>query len=272
MREYNRFDKLSEYFLEGNTYLTTTVNSGNYTFTGPTTTVAGIDITETQYNVSCTYTNTDSFNIVLGGCCDGGNCATSAYQRLHSINFLDVVPYINPVPVEMIYFNAQIQDNASLLKWATATEINNSHFEVQRSTDGKNWQVIGKVEGNGNSSKIIKYEFTDHDPLPLNYYRLKQIDYDGKFEYSQTTIADFGSKKIAINAFPNPTEGKLTISIGRIYVDEDIKIEIIDLKGNVIKSLTFEPDGSLNLITDVDLSPYVKGFRFLTDQTNKHTK
>lgn len=262
IREYNRFDKPTSYAFETNTVLTMTNSSGNYTFKGPKTTVDGIDVTQTNYAVSCTYQNTDSINVVLGGCCDGGSCATISGNRLHSINFFDVVPYSAPLPVKMVYFNAKASDKTSLLNWATAAEINNSHFEIERSTDTKEWTNIGRVEGNGNSSRLIKYQFTDDQPLVENYYRLKQIDFDGKFEFSQVKYVDFKTTNLnglSCVAFPNPTNGVFTLEINQKAKIHGIQIDILDIKGAVVKQMNLEADGTQYFYTSIDISTFENG-------------
>lgn len=89
------------------------------------------------------------------------------------------------LPVELISFDVENKYNKYVsLTWKTATEINNEGFEVQRSNDGKNFESIAWVEGNFNSREVNHYTFEDYEPLEeISYYRLKQIDYDGAFEY-----------------------------------------------------------------------------------------
>jgi hypothetical protein len=92
----------------------------------------------------------------------------------------------NPLPIDLLSFTAKYQDGKVLLNWATGSEINNDYFTLERSRDAVSAEIIGFVDGAGNSSQTLHYEFIDHDPLPgISYYRLKQTDYDGSFEYSQ---------------------------------------------------------------------------------------
>jgi hypothetical protein len=91
----------------------------------------------------------------------------------------------NPLPVELLRFEARNLSDKVLLEWSTATETNNDHFIVERSTDMHEIVPLGQVAGAGNSNNILHYLFTDQDPLAgINYYRLKQTDFDGTFEYS----------------------------------------------------------------------------------------
>ncbi|MEP7164959.1 MAG: hypothetical protein ABI741_09695 [Ferruginibacter sp.] len=97
-----------------------------------------------------------------------------------------------PVPVTLVDFTAAEKTGKTLLQWATVTEINSSHFEVERSIDSRNFENIGNVNANGNSNTHIAYVLTDNYPqLGVNYYRLKMVDKDGQFEYSKIVSVNF---------------------------------------------------------------------------------
>jgi hypothetical protein len=100
------------------------------------------------------------------------------------------------LPVELISFGAKSKQSFIQLDWITATEINNEGFEIQRSVDGENFTSIGWVYGNGSTTEIIEYKFKDNEPMQgINYYRLKQIDFDGQYEYSNIVSATINSDK-----------------------------------------------------------------------------
>ena len=111
------------------------------------------------------------------------------------------------VPVELNSFTASISGNNVLLNWITATEINNSGFEVLRSNRDNNWQKIGFVQGNGTTSEIHNYSFSDRNLSNGNYsYKLKQIDFDGTYKYSNVVNADV-TNPVEFNLsqnYPNP--------------------------------------------------------------------
>jgi len=94
-------------------------------------------------------------------------------------------PMYDPLPVELLSFEGSVCDHGVELKWVTATETNNMGFEIQRQNNqSQQWEVIGWVDGHYNHNGILNYSFTDNNPEPgVNYYRLKQMDYDGKYEY-----------------------------------------------------------------------------------------
>lgn len=92
----------------------------------------------------------------------------------------------NPLPIELVDFSAAVVRNetAVLLEWQTASEINNHYFTLERSLDGFNWTEIHEEFGAGNSNSLLRYEYLDEEPVSgISYYRLKQTDFDGQFEY-----------------------------------------------------------------------------------------
>ncbi len=109
------------------------------------------------------------------------------------------------LPVELQDFHATAYNGNVSLSWKTATETNNDHFEVERSTDGKAYTHIGTVQGNGTSTAPHGYAFTDHGDGVL-YYRLKQVDFDGRFEYSPVLKVMAGVLPAfrIIDLFPSP--------------------------------------------------------------------
>jgi hypothetical protein len=122
------------------------------------------------------------------------------------------------LPVEMTFFIAERENNNIALTWETATEENNEGFEVQRSTDGKNWEYVDFVAGQGNTLETSNYHFIDESPIAgINYYRLKQVDFDGQFEYSNIVNIQTieSSKHQTINIYPNPVTDELTIENGQ---------------------------------------------------------
>lgn len=114
-----------------------------------------------------------------------------------------------PLPVEFLDFSAKKEDQVVLLEWTTALEINNDFFEVERYNPETNlFEVIGEVNGAGNSTMIIDYQFTDENPFAgENIYRIKQVDFDLQYDYSDTQAVLF-IPNIASAIFPNPGNGE----------------------------------------------------------------
>ena len=113
------------------------------------------------------------------------------------------------LPVELLNFNGYTEGVVNQLQWETKSETDNEGFNIERSSDGNAFENIGFVKGRGNSPIQQNYRFTDRQPLNnLNYYRLKQMDVDGKFSYSNTiSLNANGVKKSDLTAYPNPSNG-----------------------------------------------------------------
>ncbi len=148
----------------------------------------------------------------------------------------------NPLPVELVAFTAEENDGKVILDWQTASELNNDYFEIHRSEDGENWENIGQVDGNGTINELISYAFTDHAPLYGNsYYRLKQVDFDGQFEFSPIRSVTLASNQNQINVsiYPNPTsENNINIRLISTNDRNDVKIRMVDLAGKVVVDKT----------------------------------
>lgn len=118
------------------------------------------------------------------------------------------------LPVQLSYFDSKLQNGKVLIKWRTEQELNNEKFEIERSDD-KTFTVIGTIRGQGNSSLPVDYEYTDASPLQgVSFYRLKQIDIDGKSSYSTIRKVDNRIDGIQIKQlFPNPANETVTIQL-----------------------------------------------------------
>lgn len=118
------------------------------------------------------------------------------------------------LPVNYSALSATQVLGTAQIKWTTSMEENNSHFEIEHSVDGENWNQIGSVEGAGFSTEEMSYSYTDYNTVQgANIYRLKQVDYDGKFSYSNHLFVLIGNKspQDQIQLFPNPSKGMVTI-------------------------------------------------------------
>ncbi len=150
-----------------------------------------------------------------------------------------------PLPVELISFSVSMLDNSVKLNWRTETELNNCGFEIQKSevrNQATDWNRIGFVEGNGNSNSPKNYEFIDREIKTGKYlYRLKQIDNDGSYEYSNVIEIDLGmpGKFILNQNYPNPFNPKTIISY-EVPLGGAVKIMIYDEIGNEITTLVNE--------------------------------
>ncbi|MBK8670907.1 MAG: T9SS type A sorting domain-containing protein [Saprospiraceae bacterium] len=136
------------------------------------------------------------------------------------------------MPVEMILFEVVKKETISILSFSTASETNNDYFTIERSGDGKSYDEIGTIDGAGNSSKEISYEFVDEKPLAgINYYRIKQTDFDGRFSYSEIRSVRFKGLN-NVNVTPRTTEGQINITTDL----EAYTIDIHNAAGQVVKT------------------------------------
>ena len=118
------------------------------------------------------------------------------------------------VPVELMAFSGAVREKGVDLKWATVTETNNLGFELYRSQDGNDWRKVDFIAGAGTSDERRDYYFRDNRPhAGLNYYRLKQMDFDGAFQYSSVVAVQYALEDKDIMLFPNPTAGAVRIQI-----------------------------------------------------------
>lgn len=169
------------------------------------------------------------------------------------------------LPVELINFDAKLEQRQVMLQWETATEINNSHFSIEKSTDGKNFKEIGTVEGKGTSYTINDYNFTDESPVNgLNYYRLRQVDFDGNFEYSKMVSVDFGSRNEVL-VYPTITTESIKIRVSNPS-ENGVSIEVINSNGLLLKSAQIPPENSE---LDLDISGIPSGTYFIRIQNEQ---
>lgn len=173
-------------------------------------------------------------------------------------NFTKVEAACNAaMPVELTYFKAQSLMTQVILTWQTASESYNDYFSIEHSTDGKFFNAIGTVRGNGTTNSVKNYQFTHANPSKgANYYRLKQVDFNRKFEYSD--IVSVVIERIDISVFPNPTKGSLEISSDA----PDGNLRVKDSMGKMVVSQ------NLNQSTQLDLSNLPKGMYFIEIQTD----
>ncbi len=157
------------------------------------------------------------------------------------------------LPVEFRYFDAKLIDDKVQLKWGTGTETNNDFFEIQRSTNGINWESLSEVKGAGTT--IEEQDYIAYDYKPLNgvaYYRLKQVDFDGAYEYSEMkkVIADhLNSSSVEImSVFPVPFNDVLNVQFN-LPSASDADVQIINSTGTILKNQNGSFIEGENLIT-----------------------
>ena len=153
----------------------------------------------------------------------------------------DLVIQADFVPVELVSFTASADENKILLRWETATEKNNSGFDVERSTDGKNFAKIGNVQAKGTTTEQQSYSYVDQSSSGGKfYYRLKQVDLDGKFHYSNSIeVTALPTVYSLSQNYPNPFNPTTKIKF-QIPKQERVVLEIYSILGERIKTLVDE--------------------------------
>lgn len=166
----------------------------------------------------------------------------------------------NALPVEFLYIKATQERDVNKIEWATAMEENNSRFIVQRTHDGASWESLTEIGGAGFSSNVLKYECIDMNPyMDVNYYRIMQVDYDGKYDYSDIVMVNSLVQQADINlkVFPNPATDKVQVQWGEN--EETGKVVVLGLNGKVVAEQL--PDQHNN--TTIDLTSIKNGVYFI---------
>ena len=154
------------------------------------------------------------------------NNADDGYYTIGTKNYL-----VSPLPIELISFDAIMNDRQVDITWTTATESNNDYYTIEKSKDGINFEISSIVDAAGNSQSIINYK--DIDPKPyqgISYYRLKQTDFNGTYTYSKIVAVNYSLSDDGMSVFPNPTAGELNINIKDIE-GKEVLVVIRDMMG-----------------------------------------
>ena len=174
----------------------------------------------------------------------------------------------NPLPIELLYFTAKPINEKVNLEWATASESNNSHFEIERSADGVNFEYLTTVNAFGNGTSVTKQTYTTIDENPykgISYYRLKQVDKNTEFKFADVVSVEFISKSY-VNVFPNPALDKIMIKASDDYNTANIKL-INTLGVEVIAN-----NQLTNYNGSIDLSHLASGIYYVVIQNGENTE
>ena len=164
------------------------------------------------------------------------------------------------LPVNLISFTAKNTGNSNLLEWITTNEINNDHFDIERSADSFRFEKIGKVNANNTTAPQKRYDYKDQQPLTnINYYRLKQVDIDGKFQYSK--VVSVTNHKTNFVVYPNPANDVIKI----LGANSNFEVIIYNILGKeVLRSsqtniiITGLPNGIYTLRNGSNISKFIK--------------
>ncbi|MEP0368129.1 MAG: T9SS type A sorting domain-containing protein [Cyclobacteriaceae bacterium] len=177
------------------------------------------------------------------------------------------------LPIELLDFRGEFVNASVELSWETGSEIDNDYMEVQRSYDGEEFIVVGVIEGNGTTSDVHYYSYTDRNPRSndIIYYRLVQYDFDGQNEtfdmIAVKPVFDFTNASVEI--FPNPTSERVNVSFAGMEINETVQVQIVDLNGRVVLERYEELNGAT--LTFQNLSSLKEGVYLINISTGTYT-
>lgn len=200
----------------------------------------------------------------------------SANQSVFGI-FTGTDALSNPLPVTFTSLAANKQKNDVIVSWITATEINNKGFEVERSVDGKMFKFAGFVKGAGNSNKTQTYRLSDANAFGLSnasvlYYRLKQVDFDGQFSYSEmVSVGDDVALNNEVSVYPNPFANEFTITLNTSNSGM-ASIDIMNIQGKVVSTKIVSVVAGLNNFPITENASLQAGVYFVRTTLNGEVK
>ena len=176
------------------------------------------------------------------------------------------------LPVELTSFTAQLQaDQTNLLQWQTTTEENNKGFEIERSANGESWETLDFIIGNGTTIEEQNYRYVDTQPIKgTNYYRLKQIDFDGQFEYSKVITVTLKSNISVSDFYPNPTNGLTRLDF-EVSQSSDLIITVFNVMGQQLLIETHSMEKGISTL-ELNFSKLSKGSYFVKLQNGKEVQ
>jgi hypothetical protein len=174
---------------------------------------------------------------------------------------------INPLPVTFTSLAATPKSGNVILSWITASEINNKGFEVERSVDGRAFEYTGFVKGAGNSNRSLSYSFADAKAFAkahsnILYYRLKQVDADGRYTYSNVVNASDNTQKATVSVYPNPFNTAYSISVDAAKAGS-VGLKMVDIQGRLVAERSINVNKGSNEITMDNLQGLQAGIYFV---------
>jgi len=170
------------------------------------------------------------------------------------------------LPVDFVDMTADCDEHGVNLNWSTETESNNDYFSVERSEDGKYWEVVGQINGKGTSTVYSNYRYTDTRSFSngVQYYRLKQTDFDGRFEYLKTVSVNCANDfKGNVHVYPNPTNDRFNV----VGIESGDDVKVFDAVGAVVWSGKAESN-----FVQIDLENSFEGVYFIHITSNNQVE
>ncbi|MBI4947343.1 MAG: hypothetical protein HY840_13205, partial [Bacteroidetes bacterium] len=187
-------------------------------------------------------------NIFIGGTCSGESSVARTCSTLWVVPSCRL-PF-GPLPIELLSFSAKWLDKqytTVILQWATTSETNNDYFVIERSIDAIDFKPIAQINGAGNSNIVINYYAFDKEPYKtsISYYRLKQVDFDGKYTHSHIEVILPIDGIDLISIFPNPAHDKFEYEIGSIE-KMTLQVRVMNMLGQITINATENIDKGIS--------------------------
>jgi Secretion system C-terminal sorting domain/Reelin subrepeat B len=188
---------------------------------------------------------------------------------------VDDITITTPLPIELLSFKGKIIDSYNELFWSTSSETNNDYFILEKSFNGYNFVEIAEINGAGNSNELIEYSLVDKYPIDgINYYRLKQVDYDGCFSYSKiislNNTKEHNNQLKIEDVSPNPATTYINLSLNKSI--DFYRIEIYDLSGKLVMTKNRKENTSNININIANLSKGVYLLKLMSSDETHTTK
>ena len=193
-----------------------------------------------------------------------GGAVTAKRSALDSFSDFGIAFAQAVLPITLSAFNATLQNDQTVrLTWSTSAEINNAYFSLERSVNGVDFEIINEQEGAGNSTALLNYAFTDAHPVSgTNYYRLKQVDFDGTFTYGPVrqvtlngTLSNSGFGAADLTVYPNPSTGVFSMHATSHVGHGLVQMKVMDTKGQLLLERSVDTGER----TQLDLRDYPSG-------------
>ncbi|MEO8085538.1 MAG: T9SS type A sorting domain-containing protein [Bacteroidota bacterium] len=202
------------------------------------------------YSIMKATSNSGLGPFTMQGTCVTPGMGVNPVSRTGYTSFSDfgIVQYISPLPIELLYFDAALKSEGAMCSWSTATEINNDHFELERSIDNADFIKIVQVKGFGAgvSTTALNYQYLDKNVCNGTiYYRLKQVDTDGRFSYSNIVSVNCKDVPDHITLYPNPANTILNISFN-VLLDELTEVQIQNVVGMIVMKKALNAQSGFN--------------------------
>ncbi len=231
--------------------------------------------TGTCGSLTCVAGDDDSYS---GGCCGSQVCFESTasfapvdyyvYVDGHASNTGDFDFTVNTMvlPLDLVEWTGSSTKDGNKLSWTTMNEINTSHFSIEKLYEGNTWRSIGTVEANGISHEALHYSFIDSNPGDTDFYRLKSIDLDESYTYSDNISVSRTIHTEDVKVFPNPFSDELTVQLDLLSA-QDISFSVHDITGKFISEKHIQArEGANNM--NLNLEDQQAGIYVLSIQLN----